>query len=56
MKRKLTKYRCAICERRLAEGDYIYSRHTGNRYCGDDRRHRELVRRKRKTTERMALA
>lgn len=36
-KRRRTKFRCAICNRRLWNLDgrahYIYSRFTGNRYC-----------------------
>lgn len=48
----MTKHRCAICGRRLREGEYIYSRHTGNRYCTDDRRHREIAARRRKAKTR----
>lgn len=33
MSAKLTRYRCALCGRRLREGAYVYSRWTGNRYC-----------------------
>jgi hypothetical protein len=29
----LTKYRCTICNRRLREGRYVYSRFTKARYC-----------------------
>lgn len=29
----MTKYRCAICNRRLAEGEYVFSRFTKSRYC-----------------------
>jgi len=43
-----TRYRCAICERRLVEGQYVYSRFTRNRYCIDVQRHTELARRKRR--------
>lgn len=30
---KLSTYRCAICRRRLPQEQWVYSRHTGNRYC-----------------------
>lgn len=32
-KQKLSDYRCAICRRRLPQEQWVYSRHTGNRYC-----------------------
>jgi hypothetical protein len=35
----LTRYRCAICNARLREGRYVYSRFTKNRYCLDVKRH-----------------
>jgi hypothetical protein len=35
MKPRLTKLRCGICDRRLREGEYVYSRWTGERYCCD---------------------
>ena len=44
----LTKYRCAICNVRLREGRYVYSRFTKNRYCLDSKKHVEVNRRKRK--------
>jgi len=31
--RKLSQFRCAICRRRLPQDQWVYSRHTGNRYC-----------------------
>jgi hypothetical protein len=30
---KLSEFRCALCRRRLPQEQYVYSRHTGNRYC-----------------------
>jgi hypothetical protein len=33
VKRTFTKFRCALCGKRLAEGGYVYSRFTRNRYC-----------------------
>lgn len=36
---RLTRYRCAICNARLREGRYSYSRFTGNRYCLNIERH-----------------
>lgn len=45
----LTSYRCAICDVRLREGKYVYSRFTKNRYCGDLKKHDQIVKaRKRK--------
>ena len=35
MKPALTRYRCAICQRRLREGQYVFSRWTRQRYCCD---------------------
>jgi len=35
----LTKYRCAICNARLREGRYVYSRFTKSRYCIDVTKH-----------------
>ena len=32
---KLSQYRCAICRRKLPQDQWVYSRHTGNRYCFD---------------------
>lgn len=29
----LTEHRCAKCGRRLRKERWVYSRHTGNRYC-----------------------
>jgi len=26
-------YSCALCGKRVREGQYVYSRFTGNRYC-----------------------
>jgi hypothetical protein len=46
-----TRYRCAICGRRLEEGRYVYSRFTKNRYCTDIARHEAIVRRKRRLTK-----
>lgn len=43
-----TRYRCAICNRRLEEGRYVYSRFTKQRYCIDTQRHTELARKKRR--------
>lgn len=34
-----TRYRCHICNARLREGQYVYSRFTKNRYCLDVKRH-----------------
>jgi hypothetical protein len=28
-----SKHRCAACNRRLREGQWIFSRHTRQRYC-----------------------
>ena len=42
------KHRCAICNAKLVEGRYVYSRWTGNRYCSDDKRHRQIARRKKR--------
>ena len=44
----MTKHRCAICNARLREGQYVYSRFTRNRYCIDTERHTAIVRRRRK--------
>ena len=30
---KLTDHRCAICRRKLPSEQWVFSRHTGNRYC-----------------------
>ena len=30
---KLSEHRCAICRRRLPTEQWVFSRHTGNRYC-----------------------
>jgi len=32
-KAKLSQFRCALCGRKLPQEQYVYSRHTGNRYC-----------------------
>jgi len=32
-KQKLSQFRCALCGRKLPVEQYVYSRHTGNRYC-----------------------
>ena len=48
MKPRLTKLRCAICDRRLREGEYVYSRFTRQRYCIDVQRHAEIARKKRR--------
>jgi len=29
----LSDYRCAVCGKRLPKEQWVYSRHTGNRYC-----------------------
>lgn len=42
-----TVYRCAICNRRLEEGKYVYSRFTKNRYCTDLKRHDAIARKRR---------
>ena len=47
----LTKYRCAICDARLREGQYVFSRFTKNRYCCDLDKHTRIIKaRKRKRT------
>ena len=33
-------YRCALCNRRLRDERWIYSRHSGNRYCFPGECHR----------------
>jgi hypothetical protein len=43
-----TRHRCAICNRQLEEGRYVYSHWTRQRYCLDDQRHRQLRRAARK--------
>jgi hypothetical protein len=43
-----TRYLCAICNRRLEEGRYVYSHWTRQRYCLDDQRHRQLLRKKKR--------
>jgi hypothetical protein len=30
---KLSEHRCGVCGRRLRQEQWVYSRHTGNRYC-----------------------
>jgi len=30
---KLSQFRCALCGRKLPQEQYVYSRHTGARYC-----------------------
>jgi len=30
---KLSQFRCALCGRKLPVEQYVYSRHTGARYC-----------------------
>lgn len=47
MKPRLTKLRCGICNARLREGQYVYSRFTKQRYCIDVQRHAQLAKRKR---------
>jgi len=44
----LTKYRCAICDVRLREGQYVYSHWTKNRYCGDLKKHDRIVKARKK--------
>lgn len=44
-----TRYRCAICNRRLEEGRYVYSRFTRNRYCADEKRHEAIARKRKKS-------
>jgi len=48
VKPRLTKLRCAICDRRLREGEYVYSRFTRQRYCIDVQRHTEIARKKKR--------
>ena len=43
-----TRYRCAICDRRLEEGRYVYSRFTRQRYCIDTKRHEQLRKKRRR--------
>ena len=31
--RKYTTFRCAICNRKLKHNRYVYSSHTGRRFC-----------------------
>jgi hypothetical protein len=31
----LTRFRCSICNRRLRDGEYVYSRFTKARYCSN---------------------
>jgi hypothetical protein len=50
----LTKHRCSICGSRLREGQYVYSRFTKNRYCTDDRRHREIAAKRKRAQKREA--
>jgi hypothetical protein len=33
MRRKLSKHRCACCDRQLPEERYVFSPHTKARYC-----------------------
>lgn len=32
-KRKKSRFRCAVCRRFLPQERWVYSQHTGNRYC-----------------------
>jgi hypothetical protein len=43
-----TKFRCAICNARLEEGRYVYSRFTKNRYCENEKGHYEIIRKKKR--------
>lgn len=43
-----TRYRCAICDVRLREGQYVYSHWTRNRYCGDLAKHERIVKARKK--------
>ena len=45
---RLTKYRCAICDARLREERYVYSRFTGSRYCLDIEKHNRIVRKRKR--------
>jgi hypothetical protein len=44
----LTKYRCTICDSKLREGRYVYSRFTKNRYCIDFAGHAKLAAKKKR--------
>ena len=30
---KLSQFRCALCGRKLPQEQWVFSRHSGNRYC-----------------------